>query len=172
MSGLAAILGGGLVESVGKIADDLFTSDEERLAAEREFMKLDNELAMGVHETNKAEAQHASVFVAGWRPFIGWICGLALAVVYIPKAVVMAAIWSYAAVKLVAQWNGLGVFPQLPPYPDLGVADLLGLIGAMLGMGAMRMKETLEGKARSSPLSKFQLPGWAKGKSAAEQEAP
>ena len=37
------------------------------------------ELAKGQLEINKAEAQHKSLFVAGWRPFIGWTCGIALA---------------------------------------------------------------------------------------------
>ena len=37
------------------------------------------ELAKGQLEINKAEAQHKSIFVAGWRPFIGWVCGFDLA---------------------------------------------------------------------------------------------
>jgi hypothetical protein len=36
------------------------------------------ELAKGQLEINKAEASHKSIFVAGWRPFIGWTCGVAL----------------------------------------------------------------------------------------------
>lgn len=171
---LGSILTGGVIEGVGKIIDDLHTSDEERQAAELESRKLDNQLSMGQIETNKAEAQHASVFVAGWRPYIGWICGTALGLVYIPKAIVMAAIWTYAAVRVVWAWNGMAPFPDLPPYPDLGVMDLIGLISALLGMGGMRMAETLQGKARSDPLTPFQLPNPFRRKPqlAGEPEAP
>lgn len=173
MSGAALlnVLGGGLVESVGKIIDDVHTSDEEREAAALESQKLDTQLAMGVHETNKAEAQHASVFVAGWRPAIGWVCAAALAMVYIPKALVLTAIWTYAAIVTVAEWKGVGM-PQLPAFPDLGVADLMALVGTMLGMAWMRSKETVQGAARSERLTPFQLPNPFKRKSPAEVEAP
>lgn len=172
MSGqLASILGGGLVESVGKVIDDLHTSDEERAAASLEAQKLETQLAMGVHATNQAEAQHASVFVAGWRPAIGWVCAASLGMVYIPKALVLTAIWTYAACVTVAQWNGIGM-PTLPVFPDLGIADLIGLTGTMLGMAWMRSKETMEGKAREGPLSKFQLPNPFRRSAPAQQEAP
>jgi hypothetical protein len=43
------------------------------------------ELAKGQIEINKAEAQHKSIFVAGWRPFIGWTCGIALMLAFCPS---------------------------------------------------------------------------------------
>lgn len=153
MSGLASILTGGVIEAVGKVVDDLHTSDEERQAAELEARKLDNALLIGQQEINKAEAAHASLFVAGWRPAVGWVCAVALGLIYIPKAVVMAALWAYAAMRLVAAWNGVGTPPALPAYPDMGVADLIGLLFALLGMAGLRHRETLAGKARSAPLA-------------------
>jgi len=160
----------GIVKEVGSVIDDLVTTEEERRAGELEERKLDQQLQLGQQEINKEEAKHASLFVAGWRPFIGWICGTALGLVYIPKALVMTGIWTYAALRLVWAWNGTGNLPQLPPYPDLGVADLIALIFAMLGMGGMRMVETLKGKARSEPLTP--PPAIFRRKPAAEQEAP
>lgn len=172
MSQLLNVLGGGLVASIGQIIDDVHTSDEERDAAALENRKLDTQLAMGVHETNKAEAQHASIFVAGWRPAIGWVCAASLAMVYIPKAAVMTAIWAYAACVVVYDWSGVGM-PQIPDFPDLGVADLIALTGTMLGMAWMRTKETVEGKARATPLTPFQLPNPFKRKIApGQEEAP
>jgi hypothetical protein len=41
------------------------------------------ELAKGQLEINKAEAQSRNVFIAGWRPFIGWTCGVAMAYNYV-----------------------------------------------------------------------------------------
>jgi hypothetical protein len=40
--------------------------------------ELETQILSKVHETNIAEAQHRTLFVAGWRPFIGWVSGLAL----------------------------------------------------------------------------------------------
>lgn len=156
MSGIIGALGGealgGIVKTVGDVIDDLHTSDEEREAAALELRKLDQALDIGQQEINREEAKHASLFVAGWRPYIGWIAGTALGLVYIPKAIVMTAIWTYLAVRVVLAWDGAGM-PALPAFPDLGVWDLLGLLGTMLGMGGMRMVETLRGRARSEPLT-------------------
>lgn len=107
-------------------------------------------LAMGQQDTNRVEAGSASVFVAGWRPAVGWVCACALAMVYIPKALVLTIVWTYQAFVIVSAWKGVGVPPTLPAYPDMGVADLLGLLASLLGMGAMRMTETLNGKARAT----------------------
>jgi Holin of 3TMs, for gene-transfer release len=70
---------GAIVETVGNIADDLFTSDEERLKLELETYKVDAGLLQGQHAVNAAEAAHESVFVAGWRPAIGWVGAAAMA---------------------------------------------------------------------------------------------
>lgn len=69
---MTPLLVGGIVEAVGKIADNLFTSDKERLDAELdlrkigiEAAKIDASLLTGQQEINKTEALHSSVFVAG-----------------------------------------------------------------------------------------------------------
>ena len=66
---------GEIVGGVGKIADDLITTDKERLTLAIEEKKIEAGLIQSQIEVNKVEAQHASVFVAGWRPFIGWVGG-------------------------------------------------------------------------------------------------
>ena len=63
---------------------DKFVEDKDqkaRLAHDIATMaeKHAHEAAMAQVEVNKAEAGHRSIFVAGWRPFIGWTCGVALA---------------------------------------------------------------------------------------------
>lgn len=157
MSGILGALGGNvigqIVGTVGSVIDDLHTSDEERNASELEHRKLDNTLLLGQQEINKVEAAHASIFVAGWRPFIGWVCGVALGMVYIPKAFVMTLVWAYHAWVLLAQWNGTPPPPVMPPFPELGVADLVALVFALLGMAGLRTAETVQGKARSAPLT-------------------
>jgi hypothetical protein len=173
MSAVLAALGGealgGIVKEVGSVIDDLVTTEEERRAGELEERKLDQQLLVGQQEINKEEAKHASKWVAGWRPAVGWVCVQALWFIYVPKAVVMTLIWVYFAWKIVAAWNGTGTLPTLPEFPELGAVDLIGLLFALLGMAGLRHRETIQGKARSEPLAP--LPSIFRRKSA-EQEAP
>lgn len=136
---------GGIIEAVGKVAGDLITTDKERLAAQHETDKLTVGLLQGQIETNKIEASSASLFTSGWRPFIGWICGIALGLVYIPKAIVLTIIWTYQAWTIVSVWHGIGVMQPLPAYPDLGVTDLIGLLASLLGMAALRSADKAKG---------------------------
>ena len=90
MSFFSQLLGGAdVIKSVGDTLDNLVTSDEERLEkqleltkAERQFDYLQAQLVaqqnIAQTEINKEEARSSSVFVAGWRPAIGWIGAIAL----------------------------------------------------------------------------------------------
>ena len=170
---LAGALGadaiGGIVREVADVIDDLHTSDEERQAGELEAQKLENQLLLGQQEINKVEAAHASLFVAGARPFIMWVCGVALGLVYIPQSLVKAWLWSYQAVVAVHYWDGKGTIANLPAYPDMGVADLVTLLLALLGMSTLRHRETMAGTAREAPLTN---PLKRKPAPPAELEAP
>ena len=66
------------IEAVGNVLDALFTSDKERLDKKAVLARIAQQPTLVQGEINKIEAAHKSVFVAGWRPFIGWVCGLAL----------------------------------------------------------------------------------------------
>lgn len=83
-------------------------------------------------EVNKAEAANSNIFVAGWRPFIGWVCGSALAYQFVVAPVSM---WG-------ASWAGYSV--PMPPMLD---EMLWQLILGMLGMGGLRTFEKLHGVA-------------------------
>ena len=156
MSGILMALPG-IVSAVRDTTDHLHTSDEERRAADLEERKLDQQLPTGQQEINKEEAKHASVFVAGWRPAVGWVCAASLGLYYVPKAVMLTALWAYAAARVVWAWDGLGSIPALPPYPDFGIADLLGLTFSMLGMAGLRTAEKVKDVATSAPLTPFKL---------------
>lgn len=77
----------------------------------------------------RMEAQHASMFVAGWRPFIGWILGIGVA-------------YSFLLAPLIG-----GIVAIWKPGFSLPVVDdhLWELIFAMLGMGALRSFDKLRG---------------------------
>jgi len=71
------------VEVIGNVIDQLFTSDEERLDKKAILAQLALNPGLAQVELNKAEATHRSVFVAGWRPAIGWVCGTGLALAFV-----------------------------------------------------------------------------------------
>ena len=170
MSLLAPNVIGGIVQGVTGVIDDLHTSDEERRAADLEETRENNKLLLGQMDVNKEEAKHASLFVAGWRPAAGWVLAQALWFAFVPKAIVLTALWVYASWKVVNLWSGAGLMPALPDFPDLGIVDILGMLGGMMGLGWMRHKETVEGKARSEPLTPLKIPSLRRAP--AEVEAP
>ena len=66
-----------------KIVDKFISDPQAKIAAEQVLRRDLQEWDRAQAETNTAEAQGGNVFVAGWRPFIGWCCGLALAVQFV-----------------------------------------------------------------------------------------
>lgn len=144
MSLLGSILGVGgdavakPIEALGNVFDRLFTSDDERLQAQAVLEKLKQHEGELQVELNKIEAASSSVFVAGWRPAIGWVCAASLAVYYIPRFVVGTSMWCVSA------WGQ----QSLPPMPEMGIGDILGLVGSLLGMSWLRTSEKKAGVAR------------------------
>lgn len=94
------------------------------------------QLMMGQLEINKEEAKSHNIFIAGWRPMVGWVGAISLALMYIPKAIVITVFWCYQ-VYLTLHSPGV-IVPGLPPFPDLGTGDIIGLLMSILGVGAMR----------------------------------
>lgn len=136
---------GTLVKAVGDVADNLFTSDEERAAgelaqyqAETERIRVEQGGAQAQIQVNMTEAQHASIFVAGWRPFIGWICGYGLVYHF---GLYPLILWGLATVK--ALWE-----IDIEPPPDLAWQELATLLGGLLGLGSLRTYERMKGVAR------------------------
>ena len=95
-----------------------------------------HEEALAQIEVNKAEAQHSSGFVAGWRPFTGWLCASAIGA-------------NYIAFPLLS-WGArvAGVDVEALPIMDLTV--MLPVLGGMLGLGYFRTEEKKVGVARNS----------------------
>jgi hypothetical protein len=87
----------------------------------------------GQTDVNAVEAANPNMFVSGWRPFIGWVCGLALAYQYVAAPLIM---WFATSVGV-----NIAAFPKLDD-------TLWQLVFAMLGMGGMRTFEKLKGIAR------------------------
>jgi hypothetical protein len=122
-----------IIDSVGKVAGDLITTDKEKMQLEIENRKLDMAVDMAQIEVNKIEAASSSLFTSGWRPYIGWGCGTAF---------LYSALFEPIA-RFVAQvgFNYSGPFPQLDT--NLTMQVLLGL----LGLAGMRSYEKSQGVA-------------------------
>lgn len=135
---LDKLIGGGLVtaaEGVANIIDRFVETDEEKQAAELIKAKLMMKPSLAQIELNKVEAGHRSIFVAGWRPFIGWVCGLAL-------------LWHFILFDLLT-WVTVNFFPHVSELPKLtGTETLVTVLLSLLGLGAMRTAEKFGGKAR------------------------
>jgi len=131
---------GSIIEAVGKIAGDLITTDKEKMEMEIEQRKLDLEekkldMAVGMAQidVNKEEAKSSNLFVAGWRPFIGWGCGIAF--IY---STLIEPVCRFVAMTI---FMYSGAFPTIDS--DLTMQVMLG----MLGLGAMRSYEKKSGVA-------------------------
>ena len=115
---------GGLIGTVGKVADDLFTSDEERMRAELDSYNAETGRLQGQVDINKIEAAHTSLLVAGWRPFIGWICGIAFA---------------YAAIfEPLMRFVSAVLFGYSGAFPAIDTMLTMQILFGILGLGAMR----------------------------------
>ena len=93
-----------------------------------------HELALAQIEVNKAEAASGSVFKGGWRPFIGWVCGIAFLYHFVLQPLLLFAI-AVAGV-------------QLPALPEFDMGTLLTVLGGLLGLGSLRTFEKTKGVTR------------------------
>lgn len=124
------------LDLVGKVIDRVWPDPAAEIAAKLDILKLQlgNEvsLLLGQLEINKAEASSSSIFVAGWRPAIGWICAAALAYQYILRPLVA---WGFAI-----SGNPIPIMPGLD-------GNLWELMMGMLGLGGLRTFEKVKGAA-------------------------
>ena len=82
-------------------------------------------------EINKAEAASGSVFKGGWRPFVGWVCGIALLYHFILSPLILLGI----------TLTGI----EIPPIPAFDMGSLMTVLMGMLGLGGLRTYEKQKG---------------------------
>jgi len=121
---------GGLAKEVADVVDKFVETDEEKKAADIILMKVQQEPDKWQAEINKIEAGHRNLFVAGWRPFIGWICGtgLGLNFIFFP----------------LMEW-ATALFGHLIKRPEMDTGTLMTLVISLLGLGATRTYEKMKG---------------------------
>ena len=105
-----------------------------KLQQSSEFKEIDAavQMAGAQSDVNKVEAASTDPFVARWRPFIGWVCGVGLGVQFL-----LAPLLTWVA----------GLLGHPFAFPQLDMGTLLTLLLGMLGLGGMRTVEKIKGVA-------------------------
>lgn len=116
----------------GKLIDRLWPDPQQRDIAKLELLKMQQAGELAQIAVNQEEARSTNVFVSGWRPAIGWVCGAACAWNWIGLPMVKAAL-------VIAGYQ----FDLKPA--DL--TDMLPVLMGMLGLSGLRTVERLNGKA-------------------------
>lgn len=118
-----------------------FPDPAQRAAAQLEISKLeqtgelaqlasDTDLAKGQLAINQAEAANENIFVSGWRPFIGWVCGTAFAYHFILQPLLAF---------------GMASFGHEVKLPAFQMGELSTVLMGMLGLGGLRTFEKVKG---------------------------
>lgn len=146
---------GAILETGLAVAERIWPDPVKRAEEQRKLIELHQrgdleklnahvQLMLKQADINLADAKSGSFFQAGWRPCIGWVGAVILALTYIPKALVITYMWSYHALTILNKWDGTGVL-SMPAFPNLGIADIIGLLMSMLGVAAMRSYDKKNG---------------------------
>lgn len=122
-----------LAPILGNVLDKVLPDPQAKAKAQTEILAALAASDLAQMEVNKTEAASSSIFVAGWRPFVGWVCGAALAYVYI--------------VQPIANWFLAMWYPGVIT-PAIDTSILMELVFAMLGIGGLRTFEKVKGVAR------------------------
>lgn len=120
--------GVGAVEAIGGVMGKVFQNKQEKLSHEEVMARLAMQPQTAQQEISKIEAQHRSVFVAGARPAILWVCAVGLSFVFV--------------VNPILQWSTGNAGPELP------TEAIMSMVYALLGLGALRTVEKLNGRAK------------------------
>lgn len=128
---------GGVTPIISKILDfipDPAQKQRAELEMQKQLMQFAAQQAQQQTDVNKTEAQHQSIFVAGWRPAIGWICAAGFG-------------WNYVGFPVASWFVNLVGFEHVPLKPILD-GNLMELTLGMLGLGAMRSFDKMRGTAK------------------------
>ena len=127
---LGKIFGGDTLKTVGGVIDDLHFSGEEKEKLKLQMKEIDAKLKEKQLDINKIEAGHRSVFVSGWRPFLGWISGLSIGYVYLFQPLL----------DMILQ-----MFDVRIDWVVLDLGQLMPLVLGILGLGGLRSFEKAKG---------------------------
>lgn len=131
---------GSVVGIAGTVIERLFPDPVKQAEARLELLKLqqngelaaltaDVQIATNQSQTNTEEAKSTSIFIAGWRPFVGWVCGVGFAVQMLGPLLAWVAALCGRPVA----------------FPPMDFSVMGPTLTCMLGLGGMRTYEKLKG---------------------------
>lgn len=118
-----------LIEPVSNILDKFVADKDLKTKLSHELEKEIISLNRAQLEVNKVEAAHNNVFVSGWRPFIGWACGVSLSYHFIIEPIIQ-----YTLIVNNIDYNT----------PEFDFSQLSTIVMAMLGMSGLRTYEKIK----------------------------
>lgn len=119
---------------VSKFIPDKAAESKARAELESQLLQIQSNSLQLQLEINKEEAKHASVFVAGWRPCIGWICAVAYGWTFVIRPIICDIYWMLTK-------TAIATVPT-------DMQELSLVLFGMLGLGAMRTFEKTKGVTR------------------------
>jgi hypothetical protein len=119
-----------LIKPVSEILDKFVADKDLKLKLQHELSQELHKANIAQLEVNKVEAAHRNVFVAGWRPFTGWVCASALAYHFIVEPIVVFS---------------LALYDVQLTLPQFDMGSLLTVLMGMLGLGGLRTFEKSKG---------------------------
>ena len=124
-----------LIGPVTGLLDKVIEDKDQKNALAHEIAtmaeKQAHEAAMAQVSVNAAEAKHKSIFVSGWRPFLGWTCGVAFAYHFVLAPLILF---------------GVGISGvEIPALPEFDMGSLMTVLMGMLGLGGLRTYEKQKG---------------------------
>ena len=115
-----------LIGPVSAILDKVIPDKDLREKLSHEIATMADRQMSAQIEVNKVEAAHKSIFIAGWRPAIGWICGFAL-------------LYSTIISPILGIWVTV---------PEVDTSLLTTVLMGMLGLGTLRTVEKIQKVSR------------------------
>ena len=124
-----------LIQPVSQILDKAIPDTDLKRKLSHEIATMSEkhaqDLALAQINVNATEAASGSLFKGGWRPFVGWVCGVAFCYHFILQPVIIFVV----AI--------IGV--DIPELPDFQMNTLLTVLGGLLGIGGLRTYEKQKG---------------------------
>lgn len=108
--------------------------------------KIQADLINGQMAINKVESEHRNIFVAGWRPYIGWVCGIALTYTFLLQPILEWGVSIFDITRDIDDGAG-GFVSTLVIPPAINTNMLMELVLGMLGLAGLRTYEKIQDKA-------------------------
>lgn len=131
---------GSIIDIIGNVLDRVLPDTVSKEKAKAKLQELETkgeiDLLLKQIEVNQQEAKHSSVFVAGWRPAVGWSC-------------VAIFVWHYLLLPIlitIATLHGT----DISNLPQFDLSDILYVMGALLGIGGFRTFEKIKNVSRET----------------------